>query len=256
VGDRPFAGRAVLVTGGCRGVGRGIAIRFLAAGADVAVCCRHRPEELPAADGREAVFLEGDVRDPDQVAALVAAVVERFGRLDVVVNNAGGSPPADAATASPRFSTSIVALNLLAPLHVAQAANAVMQEQEEGGAIVNIGSVSGMRPSPGTAAYGAAKAGLVNLTATLAVEWAPKVRVNCVSAGMVRTEQADLHYGDEAGIAAVAATVPLGRLGEPGDVAEACVFLASPASAYISGANLVLHGGGERPAFLDAAAPS
>ena len=256
MGDRPFAGRAVLVTGGCRGVGRGIAIRFLAAGADVAVCCRHRPEELPAADGREAVFLEGDVRDPDQVAALVAAVVERFGRLDVVVNNAGGSPPADAATASPRFSTSIVALNLLAPLHVAQAANAVMQEQEEGGAIVNIGSVSGMRPSPGTAAYGAAKAGLVNLTATLAVEWAPKVRVNCVSAGMVRTEQADLHYGDEAGIAAVAATVPLGRLGEPGDVAEACVFLASPASAYISGANLVLHGGGERPAFLDAAAPS
>ena len=256
MGDRPFAGRAVLVTGGCRGVGRGIAIRFLAAGADVAVCCRHRPEELPAADGREAVFLEGDVRDPDQVAALVAAVIERFGRLDVVVNNAGGSPPADAATASPRFSTSIVALNLLAPLHVAQAANAVMQEQEEGGAIVNIGSVSGMRPSPGTAAYGAAKAGLVNLTATLAVEWAPKVRVNCVSAGMVRTEQADLHYGDEAGIAAVAATVPLGRLGEPGDVAEACLFLASRASSYISGANLVLHGGGERPAFLDAAAPS
>jgi NAD(P)-dependent dehydrogenase (short-subunit alcohol dehydrogenase family) len=255
VGDRPFAGRAVLVTGGCRGVGRGIATRFLAAGADVAVCCRHRPEELPVADGREAVFLEGDVRDPDQVAALVAAVVERFGRLDVVVNNAGGSPPADAATASPRFSASIVALNLLAPLHVAQAANAVMQEQEEGGAIVNIGSVSGLRPSPGTAAYGAAKAGLVNLTATLAVEWAPKVRVNCVSAGMVRTEQADLHYGDEAGIAAVAATVPLGRLADPGDVAEACLFLASPASSYISGANLVLHGGGERPAFLDAASP-
>jgi NAD(P)-dependent dehydrogenase (short-subunit alcohol dehydrogenase family) len=255
VGDRAFAGRSVLVTGGCRGVGRGIATRFLAAGADVAVCCRHRPDELPAADGREAVFLEGDVRDADQVAALVAAVVERFGRLDVVVNNAGGSPPADAATASPRFSTSIVALNLLAPLHVAQAANAVMQEQEDGGTIVNIGSVSGLRPSPGTAAYGAAKAGLVNLTATLAVEWAPKVRVNCVSAGMVHTESSDLHYGDEAGVAAVAATVPLGRMAEPDDVAEACLFLASPAASYVSGANLVLHGGGERPAFLDAAAP-
>jgi NAD(P)-dependent dehydrogenase (short-subunit alcohol dehydrogenase family) len=231
-------------------VGRGIAARFLAAGAEVTVCCRHRPDALPAADGREALFLEGDVRDPDQVHALVAAVVERFGRLDVVVNNAGGSPRADAATASPRFSTSIVALNLLAPLHVAQAANRVMQEQEEGGAI---GSVSGLRPSPGTAAYGAAKAGLVNLTATLAVEWAPKVRVNCVSAGMVRTESSDLHYGDEAGVAAVAATVPLGRLAEPADVADACLFLASPAAAYISGANLVLHGGGERPAFLDAA---
>jgi NAD(P)-dependent dehydrogenase (short-subunit alcohol dehydrogenase family) len=255
VGDRPFAGRAVLVTGGCRGVGRGIATRFLAAGAEVAVCCRHRPEQLPTDDGHEAIFLEGDVRDPDQVAALVAAVVERFGRLDVVVNNAGGSPPADAATASPRFSTSIVALNLLAPLHVAQAANAVMQEQDDGGAIVNIGSVSGLRPSPGTAAYGAAKAGLVNLTATLAVEWAPKVRVNCVSAGMVRTEQSDLHYGDESGVAAVAATVPLGRMAEPEDVAEACLFLASPAASYVSGANLVLHGGGERPAFLDAASP-
>jgi NAD(P)-dependent dehydrogenase (short-subunit alcohol dehydrogenase family) len=236
-------------------VGRGIATGFLAAGADVAVCCRHRPDELPAGEGREAVFLEADVREPDQVAALVATVVERFGRLDVVVNNAGGSPPADAATASPRFSTSIVALNLLAPLHVAQAANAVMQEQEAGGAIVNIGSVSGLRPSPGTAAYGAAKAGLVNLTATLAVEWAPKVRVNCVSAGMVRTEQSDLHYGDESGVAAVAATVPLGRMAEPEDVAEACLFLASPAASYISGANLVLHGGGERPAFLDAAGP-
>jgi NAD(P)-dependent dehydrogenase (short-subunit alcohol dehydrogenase family) len=256
VGDRPFAGRTVLVTGGCRGVGRGIATRFLAAGADVAVCCRHRPEQLPTADGREAVLLEGDVRDPDQVAALVAAVVERFSRLDVVVNNAGGSPPAEAATASPRFSTSIVALNLLAPLHVAQAANTVMQQQDEGGAIVNIGSVSGLRPSPGTAAYGAAKAGLVNLTATLAVEWAPKVRVNCVSAGMVRTEQSDLHYGDESGVAAVAATVPLGRMAEPEDVAEACLFLASPAASYVSGANLVLHGGGERPAFLDAARPS
>jgi NAD(P)-dependent dehydrogenase (short-subunit alcohol dehydrogenase family) len=252
VDDRPFAGRSVLVTGGCRGVGRGIATRFLAAGADVAVVCRNRPDELPSADGREALFLEGDVRDPDQVTALVDAVVERFGRLDVVVNNAGGSPAADAATASPRFSTSIVALNLLAPLHVSQAANRVMQEQEEGGAIVNIGSVSGLRPSPGTAAYGAAKAGLVNLTATLAVEWAPKVRVNCVSAGMVRTESSDLHYGDEEGVAAVAATVPLGRLAEPEDVADACLFLASPAAAYVSGANLVLHGGGERPAFLDA----
>jgi NAD(P)-dependent dehydrogenase (short-subunit alcohol dehydrogenase family) len=255
VGDRAFAGRAVLVTGGCRGVGRGIATRFLSSGADVAVACRHRPDVLPAADGREAVFLEGDVRDPEQAAGLVAAVVERFGRLDVVVNNAGGSPPADAATASPRFSTSIVALNLLAPLHVAQAANEVMQQQEDGGAIVNIGSVSGLRPSPGTAAYGAAKAGLVNLTATLAVEWAPKVRVNCVSAGMVRTEASDLHYGDDAGIAAVAATVPLGRLAEPSDVAEACLFLASPASAYVTGAKLVIHGGGERPAFLDAANP-
>jgi NAD(P)-dependent dehydrogenase (short-subunit alcohol dehydrogenase family) len=128
-----------------------------------------------------------------------------------------------------------------------------MQEQEEGGSIVNVASVSAERPSPGTAAYGAAKAGLLSLTRTLAVEWAPKVRVNAVTAGMIRTEQAHLHYGDEEGIAAVAASVPLGRLGEPRDVGDACLFLASPLAGYVSGASLLLHGGGERPAFLFAA---
>jgi NAD(P)-dependent dehydrogenase (short-subunit alcohol dehydrogenase family) len=131
-----------------------------------------------------------------------------------------------------------------------------MQEQPEGGAIVNITSVSGMRPSPGAAAYGAAKAGLLNLSQTLAVEWAPKVRVNCVTAGLIRTEQAHLWYGDEAGVAAVGATVPLGRMGEPDDVADVCLFLASPLARYISGSNVVAHGGGERPAYLDAAQPT
>jgi NAD(P)-dependent dehydrogenase (short-subunit alcohol dehydrogenase family) len=128
-----------------------------------------------------------------------------------------------------------------------------MQGQDTGGSIINIASVSGMRPSPGTAAYGAAKAGLINLTGTLAIEWAPKVRLNCISAGLIRTEQAHLHYGDEKGIASVAATVPLQRLGTPEDVAGACMFFASPISSYVSGANLVLHGGGETPAFLTAA---
>jgi NAD(P)-dependent dehydrogenase (short-subunit alcohol dehydrogenase family) len=176
----------------------------------------------------------------------------QFGRLDVLINNAGGAPPADSATASPRFTTSIITLNLIAPLVFAQRANGVMQGQPEGGCIVNIASVSGMRPSPDSAAYGAAKAGLINATTTLAVEWAPKVRVNCVTAGLIRTEQAHLFYGDEEGIAAVGRTVPLGRMGEPDDIANACLFLASPLAAYVSGENLVVHGGGERPAYLDA----
>src|SRR5690606_11988578 len=162
------------------------------------------------------------------------------------------SPPAPAASASPRFSEKIVALNLLAPLHFAQQANAVMQEQPEGGAIVNIASVSGLRPSPDTAAYGAAKAGLLALTRTLAMEWAPKVRVNAVAAGMIDTEQAELFYGDAQAQARVAATVPLGRLGTPRDVGDACVFLVSPLASYVSGAALVLDGGGERPPFLAA----
>jgi NAD(P)-dependent dehydrogenase (short-subunit alcohol dehydrogenase family) len=249
-----LTGTAVLVTGGARGVGRGITEAFLAAGADVMICGRHAPDDPVAHEGRVAGFVTADVREPDQVEAMVAATTQGLGRLDVVVNNAGGSPYADAATASPRFSTAIIALNLIAPLLVAQRANGVMQTQDAGGCIINVSSLSGMRPSPGTAAYGAAKAGLINLTQSLAIEWAPAVRVNCVSAGAVLTEQAHLHYGDAAGVAAVGAQIPLGRLASPADVAGACLFLASPMASYVSGANLVVHGGGERPPHLGAAA--
>jgi NAD(P)-dependent dehydrogenase (short-subunit alcohol dehydrogenase family) len=259
-----YTGRAVVVTGGTRGIGRGIAEAFLASGADVVVGGRTPPPDdgLPSARGddgveRRATFVAADIRQADQAESVVAAAKDRHGRLDVLVNNAGGSPEAEAATASPRFSTSIVALNLLAPLFCAQAANAVMQAQDDGGSIINITSVSGLRPSPGTAAYGASKAGLINLTQTLAVEWAPKVRVNSISAGLVATGAADDFYGGAAGMARVAATVPLGRFGTPGDVAGLCLFLASPTlAAYVSGANLVAHGGGEWPAFQTAANPS
>ncbi len=253
-------GRVVVVTGGARGIGRGIAEAFLGAGADVVVCGRREvaDDDLPAATDaagvrRRAQYVVADLRLPDEAAAVVTAAVDRYGRLDTLVNNAGGSPKVDAATASPRFSTAIVTLNLLAPLHCAQAANAVMQAQPEGGSIVNIGSVSGLRPSPGSAAYGAAKAGLVSLTRSLAVEWAPKVRVNTVTVGLVATEAADEYYGGPAGTAAVAATVPLGRFGTPGDIAGVCRFLASSLASYVTGADLVVHGGGEWPAYLTAA---
>lgn len=242
-------GAVVLVTGGVRGVGAGISRAFRRAGATVVTCARRAPD-VPA---RDVEFLACDVRDAAQVQELVDAVVQRHQRLDVVVNNAGGAPFALAATASPRFHQKVVELNLLAPLLVSQAANTVMQNQPSGGCIVNIGSVSGRRPSPGTAAYGAAKAGLDNLTASLAVEWAPKVRVNSLAVGMVRTELTHLHYGDEDGIAAVERTVPLGRLAEPDEIGACAVFLASPLASYVTGASLVVHGGGEMPAFLAAA---
>jgi NAD(P)-dependent dehydrogenase (short-subunit alcohol dehydrogenase family) len=229
-----FAGRAVVVTGGTRGIGAGIARAFRAAGAQVLVCGRTEPE---VADG----YFRADVRDPDQVAGLIEAATQRFGRLDVVVNNAGGSPQVPAESASPRLHAKVIELNLIAPLHVAQAANAVMREQPGGGVILMIGSVSGTRPSPGTAAYGAAKAGLHHLATSLAVEWAPKVRVNSLVVGPVATSV-------EA--SAAVATVPMGRTATPAEVAGACLFLASPLAGYISGAALAVHGGGEWPAYL------
>ncbi|BAN47112.1 SDR family oxidoreductase [Metapseudomonas resinovorans] len=248
-----FSGKVVLVTGGGKGVGRGISQRFLQGGAEVVICGRNAPDSLPAHGAHEAVFLPCDVRDLEQLQAMLDTIVERFGRLDVLVNNAGGAPHAEAATASPRFSESIIRLNLLAPLNLCQLANRVMQAQPQGGAIINICSVSATRPSPGTAAYGAAKAGLLNLTRSLAVEWAPKVRVNAVTAGLILTEQAELHYGDAAGMARVAAGIPLQRLATPGDIGDACLYLASPLASYVSGADICVHGGGEKPAFLDAA---
>jgi NAD(P)-dependent dehydrogenase (short-subunit alcohol dehydrogenase family) len=242
-----FSGRTVLVTGGTKGIGREIAETFLAAGADVVVCGRTEPDRPPAAGERRAVFVPADVREAEQAAALVQAAVDRFGRLDVLVNNAGGSPDADAATVSPRFVDKIVALNLLAPFYVAQAANAVMQTQESGGAIVNIGSVSAHDPQPGTAAYSAAKAGLLVLSRALALEWAPKVRVNHVTTGLIRTEAAASVYGEDGG-AAVAAVIPMQRMAVPADVARTCLYLASELAGYVTGADVAVHGGGEVPA--------
>ena len=248
-----FTDKVVLVTGGGKGVGKGISEAFLAAGAQVLVCARTEPAALPQGGAHEAVFTHCDVRDYEQIEACVDFAIKRFGRLDVLVNNAGGAPRADAATVSPRFSESIITLNLIAPLNFSQVANRVMQQQDDGGCIINIASVSTLRPSPGTAAYGAAKAGLVNLGASLAVEWAPRVRVNAVVVGLTQTEQAHLHYGDEDGIAAVGATIPLGRMALPSDIGDACLFLASPLASYVSGTSFAVHGGGEKPSFLEAA---
>ncbi|HXZ64908.1 MAG TPA: SDR family oxidoreductase [Streptosporangiaceae bacterium] len=251
-GPVDFAGRAVLVTGGTRGIGRVIAETFLAAGADVLICARHPPERRPAAAGRAAAFVAADIRDAEQARSLVGAAVDAFGRLDVLVNNAGGAPGAAAATVSPRFVERVVALNLLAPFYVAQPANAIMQQQDDGGVIVNIGSVSAHQAAPLSAAYSAAKAGLLQLTRSLALEWAPKVRVNHITAGLVRTQSAAEHYGPDGGVA-VATAIPMGRMAVPADIAAACLFLASPLAAYVTGADLAVHGGGEIPARFLAA---
>lgn len=245
-------GAVVLVTGGARGIGAGIARAFLESEATVVVCGRTVPaeEDLPAAGGRRATFIACDVRQPDAVQAMIDQVRAEHGRLDVLVNNAGGGPPANLADSSPRLIERLVQLNLVAPLYCAQAANRVMQEQPEGGCIINIGSVAGVRPGPTTAAYGAAKAGLLHATESLAMEWGPKVRINAIVCGFVATELADAHYGGPEGIARIGRMFPLHRLAEPADVAAACLYLASPLAQYVSGAQLAVHGGGEWPVFL------
>lgn len=250
-----FHGKSVIVTGGSKGVGFGIAQAFLAAGAEVTICGRSAPALLPAADGREATFIAADVRKAEESQALIDFAVSRHGRLDVLVNNAGGSPQVAAAEASPRFTESIIKLNLIAPMILAQQAHAAMCKNPEGGSIINIASVSGQRPSPGTAAYGAAKAGLINVSRSLAQEWGVNnVRINAIVAGLIRTEAAQDHYGGNAGIALIEEALPMRRMAEPADIANACLFLAAPASAYVNGASLEVYGGGEPPSFLSLAA--
>ncbi|MFA1551233.1 SDR family oxidoreductase [Actinomadura chokoriensis] len=243
-----LAGRTAVVTGGVRGVGAGISRALLEAGADVVAVARREPDSLPEAGGRTARFASLDVRDPDAAQAFA----DGLDRVDVLVNNAGGGPYLPLAEGELRTHLKIIELNLTSALIMARVLQPKILEAG-GGSVINIGSVSGVRPSPGTSAYGAAKAGLHGLTQSLAVEWAPHIRVNTLILGMVRTELAHLHYGDEDGVAAIGRTVPLGRLADPYEIGTACAFLASDLASYVTGASMLVHGGGERPAFLDAA---
>jgi NAD(P)-dependent dehydrogenase (short-subunit alcohol dehydrogenase family) len=240
-------GRVAIVTGGTRGLGLRMASALVDAGARVVVCGRNAPEALP--EGLS--FHAADIRDADQATGLVDAVVAEHGRLDILVNNAGGSPQAAAAEASPRFFDAILKLNLHSAMYMSQAAHGYMQ-RAGAGSIVNIASVSGIRPSPMTAAYGAAKAGLLNLTQSLAQEWGPDgIRVNAIIVGLMQTDATDATYGDAEAQAAVGRSMPLQRMGTGEDVAGAVLWLCSSLAAWVSGARINVDGGGERPYFLD-----
>ncbi len=244
-----ISGKVAIVTGGNVGIGVNIAATLLKEGCSVVTCSRRDYDSPPAAEGLDGVegriiHMTCDVREPEQIEAVVKRAADEFGSVDILVNNAGGSPGADTSTASPRFFASIIAINLTGVMVFSQKANEIMQKQEDGGVIVNIASVAGLGAAPFMAAYGAAKAGVINVTKTNAAEWGPKVRVNCIAPGLIWTDAASFLAPTEEARAAVSASIPLRRIGDVQEISDVVHFLAAPASRYISGETIVVDGGG------------
>jgi len=246
-------GRAVVVTGGGRGIGRGITRAMAKAGANVVVAGR-TPEPLRAAAveargfGVDAIDVPADVTDPDAVASVVARTLDEFGGVDCWVNNAGGTGPENT---SPLLELTeaqwdaVVGLNMKATFFAAQAAARAMTR---GGAIVNISSRSGAQPNPMSGQYGASKAGIDNLTATMAVEWGHLgIRVNAVAPGPVLTEEPIAALDRPSRRLRQMETTPLRRLGTADDIGALCVFLASDEAAWLTGEVIQINGGSRIP---------
>jgi len=250
-----FKNKTVVITGGSKGIGLEITKTFLKHQANVIVLARNKPKRKIQSKGNAGYFIECDIRNTDSIDSAIKAIASKYKSIDVLINNAGGAPMADSLTASPKFHEAIIDLNLTAPLNLSQKIAKKMIKQKTVSNIINISSVTATRPTPGSAAYGAAKGALVNLTKTLAVEWAPKIKVNSIIVGYIETENSILHYGSKSEIKKVAKTIPLKRMGQPQDVANACVFFASDLAEWVTGSALEVHGGGESPAYLDVAKP-
>ena len=238
--------RVAVVTGGGQGIGRAIAVGLAEYGCDVVINAR-RIEDLQVtataieAEGRRALIVDGDVRDLSETIAERA--MSEFGRLDVWVNNVGGSDEKTVRqlvdTADEIFRSQLE-LNLTTAF---QGAKAAAHRMTPGGAIINISSGAGLRGSPMTGPYAAAKAAMNNMTQTLALELAPNIRVNGVAPGPIATEAFLEVLGVSDELDKLTATIPLSRMGEPDDIAAAVVCLASPAASWVTGQTLLVAGG-------------
>jgi NAD(P)-dependent dehydrogenase (short-subunit alcohol dehydrogenase family) len=250
-----LAGKVALVTGGSRGIGEATALAFARAGADVAVSSRklaelERVAEAVRALGQRGLALEAHAGRMEQLAPQVERVVRELGRIDVLVNNAGTSFNAPAIDMDEKAWDSLMNLDLKGLFFLSQAAARAMRAQGTGGAIVNIASISGLRPQVPTAHYSIAKAGVVMATKAMAVEWAEYgIRVNCIAPGAIETRLFNAIFAVFPGEQgqrikdATAGRLPMKRVGEPREIADACVFLASSASSYITGETLAIDGG-------------
>ena len=242
--------RVALVTGAGRGIGRGIALAFAEAGADVVVSARtpEQIEETAAAvreRGRKAVAVPCDVTDYEQLPKLIEAATGELGRLDVVVNNAGGTPPREALETSTRFFEHAFRFNVVSAFELSRLAVPRMVETAGSGAIVNISSRAGELVQPAFVAYGTAKAALSFMTRQLAAEWAPKVRVNAIAVGAVDTSALEFVMTHEAIRRQLEEATPMGRIGRVEDIAACALYLASPAGEWVTGKVYEVDGGTE-----------
>lgn len=229
-----LSGRVVLVTGARSGIGAGIAARFAEAGATVA---RHRGRR---AGPDRADELAGDLTDPGVVAGLVSATVERYGRVDVVVANAADQRLVPLAEQSPESWSEVLAANVTSVAELLRVAAPSLAQTS--GSLVTVASIEAFQPAPAHGAYAASKAALLQLVRAAAGEYAPAgIRVNAVCPGLI--ERPGLAEQWPEGVSRWQAAAPLGRLGSPADVADACLFLASPLARWITGASLVVDGG-------------